>query len=175
MRSLGVENITEKVPHSHTEGSFLSNHYLIQNIKEVLVGFGYQEIDINALTNEKYQFGSTFIEGEDYVSLLQLKSGDVTMVSKYIFPELLRLISNNLHKKFPQKIFSVSEIVQEGSSDVTFKNRLKLSLVSCERDINITDTLSIIKKVLSDAFAIKSVSTNYVLSIKRRLNNNVPP
>ena len=162
MRSLGVENITEKVPHSHTEGSFLSNHYLIQNIKEVLVGFGYQEIDINALTNEKYQFGSTFIEGEDYVSLLQLKSGDVTMVSKYIFPELLRLISNNLHKKFPQKIFSVSEIVQEGSSDVTFKNRLKLSLVSCERDINITDTLSIIKKVLSDAFAIKSVSTNYV-------------
>ncbi|MCL4362217.1 phenylalanine--tRNA ligase subunit beta [Candidatus Parvarchaeota archaeon] len=162
MRSFGIDNINEKVPHSYTEGSFLPNHYLIQNIKEVLVGFGYQEIDINALTNEKYQFRNTSIEGEDYVSLLQLKSGDVTMVSKYVFPELLRLISNNLHKKFPQKIFSLSEIVQEGSSDVTFKNRLKLSFVSCEKDANVTDTLSIIKKVLSDAFSVKVISTSYV-------------
>ena len=162
MRSFGVDNINEKVPHSYTEGNFLSNHYLIQNIKEVLVGFGYQEIDINALTNERYQFTNTFIEGDDYVSLLQLKSGDVTMVSRYVFPELLRLISNNLHKKFPQKIFSVSEIVQEGNSDVTFKNRLKLSFVSCERDANITDTLAIIKKALSDVFEIKSISTNYI-------------
>ena len=162
MRSFGVDNINEKVPHSYTDGNFLSNHYSIQNIKEALVGFGYQEIDINALTNEKYQFKDTFIEGEDYVSLLQLKSGEVTMVSKYIFPELLRLISNNLHKKFPQKIFSVSEIVEEGSTDVTFKNRLKLSFVSCERDANVTDTLSIIKKVLSDAFAVKLLSVNYI-------------
>ena len=161
MRSFGVDNINEKAPHSYTEGSFLPNHYFIDNIKNVLVGFGYQEIDINALTNEKYQFVKTFMDGEDYVSLLQLKSGEVTMVSRYIFPELLRLISNNLHKKFPQKIFSVSEIVQEGSSDVTFKNRLKLSFVSCEKDVNVTDTLSIIKKVLSDVFAIKSISTNY--------------
>ncbi|MGC8533485.1 MAG: phenylalanine--tRNA ligase subunit beta [Candidatus Parvarchaeum sp.] len=162
MRSLGVDNINEKAPHSYTEGAFLSNHYMLQNIKEVLVGFGYQEIDINSLTNEKYQFLNTYIEGEDYVSLLQLKSGDVTMVSKYLFPELLRLISNNLHKKFPQKIFSLSEVVEEGNSDVTFENRLKLSFVSCEKDANVTDTLSIIKKVLSDAFSIKEVSTNYI-------------
>ncbi|MCL4396873.1 phenylalanine--tRNA ligase subunit beta [Candidatus Parvarchaeota archaeon] len=162
MRSFGVDGIPEKVPHSYTEGEFLPNHYFIQNIKEILTGFGYQEIDINALTNEKYQFTNTFIEGEDYVSLLQLKSGDVTMVSRYIFPELLRLTSNNLHKKFPQKIFSLSETVQEGSSDVTFKNRLKLSFVSCEKDANVTNALSIIKKVLSDAFAVKSISTNYI-------------
>jgi phenylalanyl-tRNA synthetase beta chain len=162
MRSFGVDKINETVPHSYTNGSFLSNHYLVQNIKEILVGFGYQEIDINTLTNEKYQFTNTFIEGTDYVSLLQLKSGDVTMVSKYIFPELLRLISNNLHKKFPQKLFSLSEIVEEGDSDVTFKNRLKLSFVSCEKDANITDNLSIIKKVLSDAFSIKVISTSYI-------------
>ncbi|MCL4398334.1 phenylalanine--tRNA ligase subunit beta [Candidatus Parvarchaeota archaeon] len=162
MRAFGVDNITETIPHTYTEGSFLPNHYFVQNIKEILIGFGYQEIDINALTNEKYQFLNTFINGEDYVSLLQLKSGDVTMASRYIFPELLRLISNNLHKKFPQKIFSLSEVVQEGESDVTFENRLKLSLVSCEKDANVTDVLSIIKKVLADSFMTKDISTGYV-------------
>ena len=162
MRSFGISNIPETAPNLYTEGDFLQNHYVLENLRETLVGFGYQEIDINTLTNEKYQFTNTFIKGEDYVSLLQLKSGDVTMASKYLFPELLRLISNNLHKKFPQKVFSLSEVPELGESDVKFKNSLKLSVVSCEKDSNITDILSIIKKLLSDSFMIKNISTRYV-------------
>jgi phenylalanyl-tRNA synthetase beta chain len=162
MRSFGVDNINGIIPHSYTEGGFLPNHYTLQSIKELLIGFGYQEIDINALTNERYQFINSFMEGEDYASLLQLKSGEVTMVAKYAFPELLRLISNNLHKKFPQNIFSLSEVVERGNSDVDFNNRLKLSLVSCEKDVNVAGTLSIIKKVFSDCFIIDNISTKYL-------------
>ena len=162
MRNIGVDSIKDIVPHSYTEGGFLLNHYTLQNIREILVGFGYQEIDINALTNEKYQFDKTFINGQDYVSLLPLKSGEVTMVSKNLFPELLRLISNNLHKKFPQNIFSLSEVVEKGNSDVIFSNKTKLSVVSCQKDANVTDVLSIIKKVLADAFPLNDLSTDYI-------------
>ncbi len=161
MRSFGINDIPETKPNIYTEGQLLQNHYTLQNLREILVGFGYQEIDINLLTNEKYQFQNTYIKGEDYVSLFPLKSGDVTMASKYIFPELFRLISNNLHKKFPQKIFSLSEVPKLGKSDVKFKNVLKLSIVSCEKDANITETLSILKKLLSDSFMVKNVSTRY--------------
>ncbi len=161
MRSIGVDKITEVLPHSYTEGGFLKDHYINDSIKEILVGFGYQEIDINVLTNEKYQFEDTFLKGEDYVSLIHLKSGDVTMAAKNIFPELLRLISNNLHKKFPQNIFSLSDVVEIGYSDVIFKNNKKLSIVSCSKDVNVTDTLSIIKKVLADSFMIDDIKAEY--------------
>ena len=151
MRGIGVENITGIYPHSYTDGGFLENHYAIENIKEAMTGFGYQEIDINALTNEKYQFENSFIAGRDYVSLLRLKSGEVTMVIKNVFPELLRLISNNLHKKFPQNLFSVADVVETGKSDVGFVNAKRLSIVSCSKEVNVTDILSIAKKVILDS------------------------
>ncbi len=162
MRSIGLDEINPVYPYTYTDGYFLPNHYAIQSIKEILVGFGFQEVDINVLTNEKYQFLYTGIKAEDYVSLLQLKSGDVTMASKNIFPELLRLISSNLHKKFPQNVFSVSNVIEKGKSDVAFNNRMKLSVVACEKEANVTQVLSVLKKVLKDVFRIESISTDYI-------------
>ena len=161
MRSIGVENIPSITPHSYTEGGNLQDHYSINNIKEVMLGFGYLEIDINTLTNERYQFGDTYIKGENYASLMHLKSGEVTMASKNIFPELLRLISNNLHKKFPQNIFSLSDVVVIGGSEVGFNNSKRLSIVSCSKDVNVTEILSIVKKVLSDSFSLDNLKTKY--------------
>lgn len=161
MRVFGVEKIPAVLPHSYTDGEFLGSHYTSQNIREILAGFGYQEIDLNVLTNEKYQFGSTGIDARDYASLLPLKSGDVTMAGKNLFPELLRLISNNLHKKFPQRIFSLSNTVEKGTGDTIFENRQKLSVVACEKEANVTDILSIIKKTLKDSFLMEKISLDY--------------
>ena len=152
MRVIGVNNIKEIYPHSYSDGSFLYFHYKLKNIRDVAVGLGYQEIDINTLTNERYQFQNTFIKAEDYVSLLKLKSGDVTMAAKNVFPELLRLISNNLHKKFPQNVFSISNVIKKSDSDVIFSNSKRLSIVSCSKDVNLTDILSAVKKIISDSF-----------------------
>jgi phenylalanyl-tRNA synthetase beta chain len=161
MRCIGIDKIPKIPPNFYTEGGFLKNHYTLNNIREILVGFGYQEIDVNVLTNEKYQFENTFLKGKQYVSLLHLKSGDVTMTSKNVFPELLRLVSNNLHKKFPQNLFSLSEITEKGDSDTVFENRTKLCVLSCGKDVNVTYLLSIIKKVLGDSLLIKDISAGY--------------
>ncbi len=158
MRFYGVENVTAIKPHSYTVGRKLANSNTLDNMVSLLIGFGYQELDLNVLTSEDYQFKKTKIKAENYAPLIGQKSGDITMARANLCGEMLRFLSNNLHKKFPQKLFDIGFVLaRNNNADVLFENRLRLSI--CYSDINstMTELQGIIYKLLRDTFSDETI------------------
>ncbi len=158
LRFYGVENIKQVKPHSYTVGEKSENSETLDNITSLLVGFGYQELDLNVLTSEDYQFKRTGIKAEDYAPLIGQKSGDITMARSNLLGEMLRFLSNNLHKKFPQKLFDIGFVLaRSNKTEVLFENRLRLSICCSDIDSTITETQGIIYKLLRDNFGDKNI------------------
>lgn len=152
LRFYGVQNIKQSEPHSYTFGSRLPNSEILDNITSLLIGFGYQELDLNVLTTESYQFIKTCIKSDNYAPLIGQKSGEISMARANLSGEILRFISNNLHKKFPQKIFDIGFVLSKTDVDVVFENKLRFSICSCSLDSNISEIKGIVEKVIKESF-----------------------
>ena len=152
VRMYGVNNIPDTTLKTYTVGSRLQNSQSIDNIRDIMVGSGYQELELNVLTNESVQFAKTGIAATDYAPLLNIKSGEITMARANILPEMLRFLSNNLKKRLPQNLFDVGYVVRGADTDVLFENRLRLAIASCSKSSNVSDVIGVLRKVVSDTF-----------------------
>ena len=158
LRFYGAQRIIPSAPSSYTPGAKLQNSGMLENISSLLVGFGYQELDLNVLTSENYQFNKTGIKNDIYASLIGQKSGEITMARSNLTGEMLRFISNNLHKKFPQKLFDVGFVLERADVDVVFKNALRLSICSCGQETNLSEIVVILERLLRDSFGEKPLN-----------------
>ena len=157
LRFVGVDRIKEAPIRTPLIGERLPGARKIDSVRDVILGFGYQETELNVLTNEKIQFSKTLINPENYAPLVGIKSGEITMARANILPEMLRFVSNNLNKKFPQNLFDVGYVLEGSDGEIPFINRLKLCILSCGKDSNLTAVYGVVKKVLSDSFGIQDV------------------
>ncbi len=151
MRVYGVDKIKADDNRVYTSGKFLQNAQAIELMRDVLIGFGYQELDLNIFTNEMYQFKKTGIDPSNYASFLGTKSAESTMARLNITPEALRFVSNNLHKRFPQKLFDIGFVVSKADTDVDFANKLRLCILSCGADTNISEIVVMLEKIINEA------------------------
>jgi phenylalanyl-tRNA synthetase beta chain len=153
MRHHGVNNIVAREPKTLTIGAKLPYSAALEGIRDVLVGFGYQETDMNVLTNENFQFRKMHFNGSGYAPLIDIKSGEITMARVNVFPELLRFVSNNLNKRFPQKLFDIGYVLElDPKTDVEFANALRLSIMDCGLETNFSSVKAALDKIFKEVF-----------------------
>lgn len=158
LRFYGLSNFKPAPIKTYTAGGKLKETRYSELTSDRFIGFGYQEVDSNVLTNEDSQFDRVGLKREDYAKLSESKSLEISMARKLLFPEMLRFISSNLNRKFPQKLFDIGDIVEfDPASDTGFSNRLHLCAVYAGADANFSDVKAAMKCVLSDIFNIKDM------------------
>ena len=139
LRYYGAENIPSSVPRAYGSGAAARGTEVINSMRDVLIGLGYQELDLNVLTNEKYQSSMSGITLGKYAQLTGIKSGEISMARSNLSPEMLRFVSHNLNKKFPQKLFDIGFVLEKTDVDVIFGNKLRLCILNCGQDANLSD------------------------------------
>ncbi len=138
LRFLGVDKLSTPPIRTYTAGKKLDGTHAQDDIRDTLIGLGYEEMDLNVLTNKSTQLEKTAVKSTDYAGVIESKSGEINMVRLNLFPEMLRFISNNMHKRFPQNLFEIGTIIKAENCDVSFKNRIKLCIVSCSEVSNLS-------------------------------------
>ncbi|MEM3844209.1 MAG: phenylalanine--tRNA ligase subunit beta [Candidatus Parvarchaeota archaeon] len=158
LRFYGISNLKPAPITTYTTGGKLKETEYSELISDRFVGLGYQELDSNVLTNEAFQFDRTGLKRENYAKLSESKSLEISMARKLLFPEILRFISSNLNRKFPQKLFDIGYVVEfDQASDTSFSNKLHLSAVYSGLDANFSDVKAAVKVVLYDIFDVKDL------------------
>ena len=152
VRMFGINELPSSELRTYTVGSRLANYRAVENIRNLMIGSGYQELELNVLTNETIQFEKTGIPSSNYAPLIDIKSGDITMTRVNVLPEMLRFVSNNLNKRFPQNLFDIGYVVRKSDADVLFDNQLRLTIISCGKTANVSDIVTVVRRVLSDTF-----------------------
>jgi phenylalanyl-tRNA synthetase beta chain len=106
----GYNNFTPELPNVFTKGELTKVEKISDEIRELLIGFGFQEIIRPILTNEEIQFKKMLVEG-DAIKISNPMSELYTQTRIWLLPGLMDFLSKNTKESYPQKIFEIGDVI----------------------------------------------------------------
>ncbi|RLF91386.1 phenylalanine--tRNA ligase subunit beta, partial [Thermococci archaeon] len=100
----GYNNIEPEEPKLAVQGRGDPFKDFEDAIRDLMVGFGLQEIMTFNLTNKEVQFTKMNIPEEDIVEIANPISQKWSALRKWLLPSLMEFLSNNTHVEYPQRI-----------------------------------------------------------------------
>jgi phenylalanyl-tRNA synthetase beta chain len=120
-------------------------------VRELMIGFGFQEVLTYDLSSPEKIFLKMNMKEEDVVELSNPRMVTHTCLRKWLLPSLMEFLSYNTHVAYPQKIFEVGYCVEP---DRTVENyavdRLKLACVEAAADTSFSRIASVLKSFTSN-------------------------
>ncbi|NCO84740.1 MAG: phenylalanine--tRNA ligase subunit beta [Candidatus Huberarchaeum crystalense] len=128
-RAYKYDNIKPTFPNISTVGKTLPKSDFGEKIAEIFVGLGFQETVTYISTSRQNQYKQMNIEKEPHVSITNATENTINSLRTWIIPELFKVLKNNQHHQYPQKIFEVGFVVipDENVKDVLCRDVRKAS------------------------------------------------
>ncbi|MDD3178246.1 MAG: hypothetical protein PHR26_01875, partial [Candidatus ainarchaeum sp.] len=106
---------------------------------------GFIEVMPLILGSKKESFENFNLNKTDYISLGFSAENSLNIINSWYIPKLFKILINNQHKFFPQKIFVCDYVViSDNKSDILSKTVLKLSAVIANNIISFTEISSVL-------------------------------
>ncbi len=157
----GYNNIQPILPKIPSIGRQSDLEKLSRKVRELMIGFDMQEIMGFILTNNDNQFRKMNVSGAS-IEILNPTSSEYSSCRTWILPDLMRVLSLNKHRDYPQKIFEIGDcILLSETADTRTRNVRKLAGAVSYSGANLTELKSIVESVLSSlgyAYEIKELS-----------------
>jgi len=105
----GYNRIVPEVPTVTTQGRELELVSFSRLCRELMIGYGFQEVLNYMFTSDKKLDDACMYEKR--VRVAKPVSSDYTCLRTSLIPPLLDFLSDNTHVEYPQKIFEVGDVV----------------------------------------------------------------
>jgi phenylalanyl-tRNA synthetase beta chain len=106
----GYNNFIPELPNVFTKGELSKTEETSDEIRELLVGFGFQEILRPILTNDEIQFKKMMIEG-NAIKIKNPVSELYTQARVWLLPSMMDFLSKNTKEPYPQRIFEIGDVI----------------------------------------------------------------
>jgi phenylalanyl-tRNA synthetase beta chain len=117
-------------------------------IRELMVGLGFQEVLNYTLTSKEKQFQKMNARAEPVAEIENPISQEYSICRRWILPSLLEDCRTNKHRRFPQRIFEVSDcVIPDKSSDTSASNVRKLAGLITHSQASLSEIISILNAV----------------------------
>ncbi|HNW05784.1 MAG TPA: phenylalanine--tRNA ligase subunit beta [archaeon] len=146
-RAYGFNNIPLKMPKVFTVGERLKDSIKQDNIIQILVQCGLIEVSPLSLSSKKESFENFNIpySKDKAIELGYSKDKSLDIVSPWLLPKLLKILTNNQHMSYPQKIFSCEKVViPDKQKDVKSKTVLHTAIAIANSKVSFTESASIL-------------------------------
>jgi len=149
-RAYGFDNFDPELTPVFTTGNLLEKTKFIDHIREIMIGLGFTEVFTFALTNREDQFTKMRLPVDPQtVQILAAKEAKINMVRKWLLPEILKTLSFNKDKRYPIKLFEISDVVVLSmESDTGAINQTHLAAVSAHKEADFTEIKSIVEYLI---------------------------
>ncbi|TVP41260.1 phenylalanine--tRNA ligase subunit beta [Candidatus Nitrosocosmicus arcticus] len=108
----GIYNLEPSYPSSYFPGRKNSQSIVFDKVRDILIGLEFMEI-INPHIISKNLFKNVFLEDEPFdkqlISLGDSKNTEFEVLRSSLIPSLINTFSNNIHEKYPQKLFEMGK------------------------------------------------------------------
>ena len=123
----GFDRIKESSLKTFTAGSTLRINDFIDKVREIVVGFGYQETMSPILTNKDFLYKKMKLDDFGTIEIDDCMSETYSVVRSWILPNLMEVFSKNQHVEFPQKIFEEGLINTRKGENIIEFNRIAVA------------------------------------------------
>ncbi|MBI5036093.1 phenylalanine--tRNA ligase subunit beta [Candidatus Micrarchaeota archaeon] len=136
----GYNNFEPKEPSVFTVGSKSADTYLVERTRDVLSGFGFQEV-LTPIFSSPEKMSKAFIEGS--VKIRNPVSEDYSSLRCSLVPGLLAVLARNTHLAYPQKVFEVGEVVvKDQLSETRTRTDLHAAFAVAHASSNLSESAS---------------------------------
>jgi len=156
----GLNRIEPRWPIDSTVGNISQLESYSDKVRELALGFGFQEVLTFMMTSEEKIFTKMQQPPLAYVRIANPKVQTLTCLRPWLLPSLLDFLSNNTHVQYPQKLFEVGDCTTWDANSQPKDDR-KLCCVSAHARANFTEMKSILQTLLANLgidFAIQSTN-----------------
>ena len=142
----GYHNFEPKIPQIPTLAKRLERNEVIDRMRDLLAGFGFQEIMGAILTNEENEFEKMERPATPCCETLNPLSSECTICRTSLLPSILKALSQNKHNPYPQKIFEIGDILLlNPKAETGTEVRKRLSAAISDERINYSDLAAVLR------------------------------
>jgi len=109
--AFGVNSIKPRWPPLVTIGAISAQERFERSVRELMVGFGFQEVLTYVLTNPDDLFTKMNLEAGEVVSIANPRIATYTCLRSWLLPGLMGFLGKNTHVSYPQRVFEVGYCV----------------------------------------------------------------
>lgn len=156
----GFHNIKDLPLESYTVGETTEMLKFSDLIREIFIGFGYQEVMSQILSNNKTLYENMNSQDLGTIEIKNQMSESYSAVRTWIIPLMLEVLSKNKHVEFPQKIFEQGLVTINKEKIADYE---KLAAASSHSNASYTEMKQVadaVFKILSIKFSIDEFEHN---------------
>jgi phenylalanyl-tRNA synthetase beta chain len=145
----GLERIQPRWPSDPTIGGLSLMEEYSDNVRELMIGLGFQEVLTFVMTNGEKLFTKMNQEPTQIVEVANPKVTTLTCLRSWLLPSLMDFLASNTHVEYPQRLYEVGDCTVW---NLTLPNRVKdvrkLACVSAHSRANFTEIKSILEPLM---------------------------
>ncbi|MEM2227378.1 MAG: phenylalanine--tRNA ligase subunit beta [Candidatus Bathyarchaeia archaeon] len=145
----GYNNIPPRWPLIFTKGGLTTETMFYDLLRELMIGFGLQEILTFSMSNKEKLFTKMNLKPSFVIEVSNPKMSTFTCLRNWLLPGLLEFLSNNKHAEYPQKIFELGECV-EVNEENKIEEFMKLACSLAHSKASFSEIKSILVSLLSN-------------------------
>jgi phenylalanyl-tRNA synthetase beta chain len=152
----GYDNIPEIIPNVATIGKEDEMSILSEKIREVFIGHGLIEVKNYCLSSKDDQNKNCNLNNE----LVEIKNSQAegrNAMRNWLVPSLLKTLSENKHREYPQNIFEIGEIFKlNPKTETGSEEEVGLAIALSEEEVDFTKA----KQLLDNFFKTLNLEVN---------------
>ena len=136
--------------------------------RELIIGFGFQEVVTFMLTNVEKLFKKMGLKKVAVAEIRNPKTQEFCVVRNSLISSIMEVLSHNTINEYPQKIFELGDVILlDPKNDLGAKTVRKLCIASCHRNAGFSEIKGTFESILQNlgltSYNISEVSRPYFI------------
>lgn len=145
----GINRMKPAPPAISTLGKVDAGEEFAEMLRNLIVGFGFQEVITFSLTNKENLFARMNLKEEAVCEIANPVSSNWTMLRNWLLPSLMEFFAANLHVEYPQRIYEVGDVVVlDSKAETRTRNAKRLSCAITNGVVSYEDISSVLDALL---------------------------
>jgi phenylalanyl-tRNA synthetase beta chain len=136
----GYDRIPLGLPRESTVGAPAHITLFSQTLREMMIGYGYQEIMSLSMVDPQTPFKG----GADGPRILNPVSSELSGLRSSLLPSLLKILAMNTHRDLPQRVFEAEDVLAGAT------NERHLAGASIHAKASFTEVKSLVQSIMRD-------------------------
>ncbi len=135
----GYDRLRQEMPSTLTFGRTLEKTKLTGVVRDIMAGYGFQEVLSYILTSRENQIAMMGLDEADLdlVEIANPMTSEYTVARRWLLPCLLNFLSFNTHVDYPQKVFECGDVIASDEAEET-RTRGEIRLAGAISDYKVS-------------------------------------
>jgi phenylalanyl-tRNA synthetase beta chain len=147
----GYDLVVPVIPSLNSSAGEDSLEVFSRNLRNFLVGFGYNEVVTFMMSNRDKLFTKMLIQEEPIAETENPKMEAYNCLRNRLLPSLMEILVNNKHHPYPQNLYEVDDVILiDPSTEVGARSERRLAIMQCHSKANFSEIKATLEAILEN-------------------------